>query len=139
MRFDAYYLIRPLPSSSSRFLEFGESVAGRLTAPQLWRNGEGGRTGWWVEEHALAVKLLFLASLHHRFGPTDAFQPFLVALPINVESFDRFWTLERHEIDHERTDVERLLEAELVEQMEPTGNALVDGWLENLRRSARRI
>src|SRR3954447_22434105 len=96
MRFYAQYLIEPRPELAAWLCGRVEpDLADILLEPAVLVNPEGGRSVWMPQDHALTVKLVYLASLR-QYTPleTDAgFEAALGSTRISVGLFDRWWTL----------------------------------------------
>jgi hypothetical protein len=64
MRHIKYYLIEPRPEATAHFRDCGnQDFAELLLEPILISNTESGKSAWRPEDHALRVKLLYLARI----------------------------------------------------------------------------
>ena len=136
MRLYAQYLIAPRAELSAWL---GGRVDPDLTdillEPDVLVNPEGGRSVWMPQDHALTVKLVYLASLR-QYTPLESdagFESALGSPRISVGLFDRWWTLR---LLPGSDSTESLLQfvAKHLDSVERTGNELVDSWLEWVRK-----
>jgi len=135
VRFYAQYLIEPRPELAAWLCGRVEpDLADILLEPAVLVNPEGGRSVWMPQDHALTVKLVYLASLR-QYTPleTDAgFEAALGSTRISVGLFDRWWTL-RLLPGSDNTESLRQFVVKHLGSVERTGNELVDSWLEWVR------
>ena len=135
MRYSAFYLIEPHPTSTGRWVEHCDNdLVEFLAEPQVIEQAEGGRTVWAEADHILVVKLLFLAGLR-KYSPFDQEESVVRifgSAMIDVALFDRWWTARRLTVDEHAADLHPLL-ASLRSKVVPTGNALVDGWVAQVK------
>jgi hypothetical protein len=131
----AQYLIEPRPELAPWLrTRVDPDVADILLEPVVLVNPEGGRTIWTSADHALTVKLVYLASLR-QYTPLDSDPGFETALGsprISLGLFDHWWTLRLLPGSH-NTESLRQYVAKHLESVERTGNELVDSWLEWVR------
>ena len=97
-------------------------------------NKEGGCTIWREADHTQTVKLLYLARVHEYTPLTDhaTFEAVFGSPRISVNLFDRWWTIRRLMRDDDTASLRPLLKP-FLDVVDPTGNALVDQWLEWVR------
>src|SRR5215510_7399036 len=107
-RIVAYYLIQPRPELAEWLRPRTEpDVVELLTERQLIANDEFvGRTHWRDDENALRVKLLFVANLRDLIPlkDDDSCEAILGSREISVALFDRWWTVERFELEANADD-----------------------------------
>ncbi len=134
MRCNSLYLIEPR-TELAQWLDgrVDGDLAEILLEPVMLENPEGGRTVWRGSDHALTVKLVFVASLR-QYTPLDTDAGFEAALGsrrISVELFDRWWTLRLLPGSYRTEDLRQFL-VKYLDRIEPTGNELVDDWLKKV-------
>jgi hypothetical protein len=138
MRNYAQYLIEPRPELRARLSgRVDPDLADILLEPLVLVNPEGGQSIWMPHDHALTVKLVYLASLR-QYTPLESDAEFESALGtsrMSVKLFDRWWLL-RLLPGLERTEDLRQFVAKHLDNIERTGNELVDSWLEWVRDHA---
>ena len=139
MQFEAFYLIDPRPDLPARLAgRVDPDLAELLTEPVVLSHTEGGcHSLWQPEDHALRVKLVFLASLRqYDTLETDAsVEAVFGSSRISAALFDRWWTIRRLEIDDDTERLEPLLVKHL-DRVQRTGNEVVDRWLDRTRDHA---
>jgi hypothetical protein len=133
-----YYLIQPGQKLLEQ-LRLGPSDASSiLGSPVLWeRNEIAGK--WSFASLATQVKVLFLLDLKQSYldYPQDSeFKRFLGELlglpPFSISVFDEWWKLERYDPEAIFEEVENALDIATLQLISPTGDSLVDAWLEHL-------
>lgn len=118
-----------------------ENVVGLLADPVLWLYSERAFSLSRITLGTIEVqiKLLFLANLNHHYlsdnNDSDIVQPLKALLgdpPINIEIFDKWWSIKLYEgseiVDLVKTDIG----SEDLKLFAETGNDFIDGWLKNL-------
>lgn len=132
----AYYLIQPRTGLAEWLRPRVEpEVVELLTERQLVANDEFvGRTSWRDDENALRVKLLFVAGLRDLIPLKDdnSCEAILGSREISASLFDRWWTVERFELEANVDDYMAELTRSLP-SVPLTGNPVVDGWLSELK------
>jgi hypothetical protein len=132
LKIDAYYLIEPRSELREHLhRRVDDALADILLEPIVLCNSEGGRTIWTEKDHAMTVKLTFLASLKQYDPPlgTDAgFEHVLGSSLISIDLFDRWWTIRRLMLDDSTKMLWPYL-ANNLDRVKRTGNTLVDAWL----------
>src|SRR5262245_53151215 len=129
-----YYLIEPRADAAARLQGLDPGLVDLLLEPVLISNGEADRSWLGAEEHLLRVKLLYLARLreYQPFASDEDARTWFGSDRVSGNVFDKWWTIRRFGgLDH--TDAELLdflkpLKAKVL----PTGNELVDQWLEKV-------
>jgi hypothetical protein len=130
-----YYLVQPTQSLLDR-LKFGPPDAiSILGSPVLWdRNEIAGR--WSFASLATQVKVLFLLDLKQSYldYPQDSeFKRFLGELlgapPFSIEVFDKWWNLERYDVEAKFDEIENAMDIATLKLISPTGDSLVDAWI----------
>lgn len=135
MRVDAYYLIEARPALSERLVgRVKDDFREFLLEPLMLTNGEGGRTAWRDEDHCLTVKLSFLASLkdYVELSADGSFLELFGAVKLSTSLFDKWWTIRRFEVDDSVEELQPFVKV-AAQLMDPTGNSLVDRWIERCR------
>jgi len=131
VRFYAQYLIEPRPELAPWLSgRVDPDLADILLEPVVLVNPEGGRSVWTSIDHALTVKLVYLASLR-QYTPLESdagFESALGSPRISLELFDRWWTL-RLLPGSDNTEGLRQFLARHFNSVKRTGNELVDSWL----------
>ena len=126
-----YYLIEPRPEAVAHFRNHGDrELAELLLEPILISNTEGDRSGWRLEDHALRVKLLFLARIREwSFCASDEdARMWLGSDRVSCTVFDRWWTIRAPPLEGSDNDLAEYL-GPMKERILPTGNSLVDAWV----------
>jgi hypothetical protein len=135
VRYYAQYLIEPRTELASWLLGRVDSdLADILLEPVVLMNPEGGRSVWNSADHALTVKIVYLASLC-QYTPLESdagFESAFGSSRISLELFDRWWTL-RLLPGSDRTETLWPFVVKNLGSIEHTGNELVDSWLEWVR------
>jgi hypothetical protein len=135
VRFYAQYMIEPRPELALWLRRRVEpDLADILLEPVVLVNPEGGRSVWNSADHALTVKIVYLASLR-QYTPLESDTGFEAALGsprISLDLFDRWWTL-RLLPGSDRTESLWPFVVKHLGSVERTGNELVDSWLEWVR------
>jgi hypothetical protein len=139
MQFEALYLIEVRPALRDRLEGRVESdFAEFLVEPVVLSNKEGGcHSAWRADDHALTVKLLYLAQVREYtpFSSDASFEAVFGSSRLSSALFDRWWTIRRLERDDDTESLRPLLK-QFLPMVEPTGNELVDRWLEWVREHA---
>ena len=130
----AYYLIRPSSPLRDHLTAKSSDYTEILLRPFLLSNGEADRSAWGEEEHAARIKLIFLAYLWQNYSRDPEFQQLLPGFSIGLETFDHWWTLERHLLEGSAEALEKGIDSQTVERMRLTGLPLVDRWASALRQ-----
>jgi hypothetical protein len=136
MKVDAIYIIQGKPELHTQIArtvdtDFADYLCDRVCIS----SDEGGRTAWTSDDHTLKVKLLFLASL----GELDplrtekGFEALFGDAARNEAFFDRWWNIERLEIEWKADIMAQGLASEL-ERMPPCPNPAVANWLQHYRK-----
>jgi hypothetical protein len=136
MRYTAFYLIEPRPSLRGRLAPLDDAdFQDLLLEPVMLSKEQGGRTVWMREDYALTVKLVFLASLkqYDVLQSDTMFEELFGSARLNVQLFDRWWTI--RELDDESEESLYPLLAEYSHLVDQTDNDLVNQWLEQVRTS----
>jgi hypothetical protein len=133
MEHTQYYLIEPRPDAASRLRERGDpDFADILLEPVLISSTRGGRTIWQAEDHALRIKLLYLAAKREHPGPfasdEDA-RKWLGSDQVSGAVFDQWWTVRPLVLEGSDRELLEFLKP-VKERILPTGNSLVDEWVE---------
>jgi hypothetical protein len=135
VRFYAQYLIEPRPELPHWLRgRVDPDLADILLEPVVLENPEGGRSIWNTADHALTVKIVYLASLR-QYTPLESdcgFESALGSRRISLELFDRWWTL-RLLPGSDRTEGLWPFLVKHLGSVQRTGNELVDSWLEWVR------
>jgi hypothetical protein len=132
----AYYLIRPSSPLRDHLTSKSSDYVDILLRPVLLSNGETDRSAWGEEDHAARIKLVFLAYLWHEYSRDPEFQQLLMGFSIGLETFDRWWILERHLLEGSAEALEKGIDSQTVERMRLTALPLVDRWASDLRHHA---
>ncbi len=131
MRYIRHYLIEPRPEAAARFRDCGNpDFADILLEPVLISNTEGGKSAWQGEDHALRVKLLYLARIRE-YPPCaseeDA-RKWLGSDRVSGAVFDQWWTIRTPVLEGSDTELAEYLKP-MKDKILPTGNSLVDEWV----------
>src|SRR5215469_7347173 len=131
MRHINYYLIEPRPEAITRFRDCGDpELAGLLLEPLLISNTESDRSGWRPEDHALRVKLLYLARIREYvpFVSDEDARQWFGCDRVSGAVFDQWWTIRMLEFEGSDSELSDYLKS-MKEKILPTGNSLVDEWV----------
>jgi hypothetical protein len=132
MRHIVHYLIEPRPDAASRLRGQGDpDLADILLEPVLISNEEGGRSAWQPEDHALQVKLLYLSRIREYlpFASDDDARKWLGSDHVSGAAFDQWWTVRTPVLEGSDRELLEFLKP-LKEKILPTGNSLVDEWVQ---------
>jgi hypothetical protein len=144
-----FHRVEPLPELVSRLRGLvGPRGLSALTEPHVWESHpdevfpfDDRPEGWGDAEDAALTKLVFLAGMHADALPKNRDEVFAQAFStdrFSVALFDRFWTITRLPPDEAEEARERVWE--YLERLigsgryDPTGNQVVDRWLEEQER-----
>jgi|GEM_PF-3600038 len=131
-----YYAINPRPEFADWLLERTDAdMVELLTEPKLIEHDEFiGKTSWGPRENVLRVKILFLAGLRDLRPISDdaGCESILGSSEISEAMFDRWWTIQYLELECNVKEYLGELNRAL-DSVRPTGNPVVDEWLENLK------
>ena len=145
----AYYLIRPNSSLKQRLDATAADWTCLLSEPAIWSRRESSEirlpVSTWVVLREVQVKLLFMLEIFSEYfdgaeSPSTDLQVFLrdlLDLPeIRVETFDKWWSLERFDgIENSYDDVESRLTKDLVRTLAiPSIEGALE-WIDELKRS----
>jgi hypothetical protein len=128
-----FFLIEPNDAARSKFpVALGENSV-LLLEPALTSRSSPDRSPWRRPELELAVKLIFVAQMReYEFLSSDtSAQLILGSVGVSVDVFDRWWTIRRLEFEARSEELEDFLVA-IADQVEATGNAVVDDWVKSL-------
>ena len=136
MQFPQLYLIDPKPALCDRLGDCADrDLAEVLVEPVLIRNLEPDKLMWRREEHAVAVKLMFLSYVRELdpFARPCEFESLFGSSRLSTNLFDRWWTIRR--LDYIDYDSEELCASLMtfLPIVDTTGNELVDNWIAQLR------
>jgi hypothetical protein len=132
MRHIKYYLIEPRPEAVTRFRDRGDpDLADILLEPVLISNEEGGRSAWEPGDHALRVKLLYLATIREYppFASDENVRKWLGSGHVSGGVFDQWWTVRTPVLEGSDRELLDFLKP-MKEKILPTGNSLVDEWVQ---------
>jgi hypothetical protein len=131
-----YYAINPRPEFADWLLKRTDAdMVELLIEPKLVEHDEViGKTSWRSRENILRVKILFLAGLRDLTPISDAAgcKSILGSSEISESLFDRWWTIQYLELECNVNEYLGELTRAL-DSVPPTGNPVVDGWLEDLK------
>jgi hypothetical protein len=102
--------------------------------PELMSDEQGGRSAWDSADHALKLKLLWLARIREYSDLTqdeDA-RRILGSNEIAEHVFDRWWTIRELEFAGSASDFVDYMKP-FADKARPSGSELVDEWLSNPR------
>lgn len=141
MQFTAYYLISPRKALLERLASCSADVAELLGERRFWAKSEGGRTISSAHDHETHVKLLFLGNLvltYIRGNPAETeiakiVSDLLGEPPFGAVCFDRWWELQRFEVEETCEMVERHLTTDELNLLQ-TDSPLVQAWLSELKK-----
>jgi hypothetical protein len=135
MTFDTYYCIRPTTQLLEKLRAGPSDVETWLGQPELWKNVEYDGA-WLPEHHIMQIKLLFLMNFRQTYishSKDDEIKTFLESLLdpllVSAEVFDKWWKIERFELDENAPEIENSLETATLDSVTPTGIPLVDAWI----------
>jgi DNA-binding SARP family transcriptional activator len=137
MLYIVYYIIRPLESLRELLLKY-KDIASPFIKGHVWKREEGGYHPGEPEDYMTQVKLIFLANL--RFTLAGYAEPEFKELskailgePLyEVGIFDKWWSMERIELDNDFVSILTELSADDLAFLAPTGVKHIDGWLERV-------
>jgi hypothetical protein len=135
VRYTAYYLIEPKPVLVDRLrAEVDDVFADAMLEPELLANEQGGRSLWGPIEYHLKMKLLWLARFreYEPFASDDVVRRILGTAELSEAAFDAGWTIREITFSGESREFIDDLKP-LLHLTEPTGNDIVDAWLDTLR------
>ena len=133
MRHTVYLLVEPTANAMREFPLSDGQDADLLLERQLMSREYGDRSPWRKEEVSLVVKLVYLA----RMREYDPFSNDLDAKrifgsdAISIQVFDRWWTLREVDFECPSEQMSDYLAA-VAMKIQPTGNTVVDEWLNQL-------
>lgn len=134
MRHRIFFLITARDVLLAKLGECGED-ASLLTDSQLWSADHFDRSDWTFESRGTATKLLFLARLRQQYGGNAAYEAFLGAAPISIQTFDEWWSITFHEVDEYFERVEAEISSEILRSISKPGHPALDAWLDGLIRN----
>jgi hypothetical protein len=131
MRHIQYYLIEPRPEAVPHFRDCGDqNFAELLLEPVLISNTEFDRSPWRPEDHALRVKLLYLARIRE-YSPCasdeDA-RKWFGSDRVSGTVFDQWWKIRTPPLEGSDNDLAEFL-GPMKEKILSTDNSLVDAWV----------
>lgn len=127
------FFVRPSERLQSRIAQFPSQLGHALGQCVLWSKVEGQRTTWTDEDGKCQIKLTFLASLKNDYCQDPAFEILFGSFPLNVLTFDEFWTIEQVVSEEALESAEQELEGWVIDQLQKTGRPLVDAWISQLQ------
>lgn len=133
MKWFTYYVMRPKPELLERGKSWADEIRGALSFPILFRKWEGDYRVWSPDDHAIEVKLLALLEMWNLLPSPEMLEQVLPGAKMDVQTFDRWWMLERIGNMRNVHDIEEEIPEALVGTVQPTGNARVDQWLERMK------
>jgi hypothetical protein len=133
-----FYLIKPNSELIEQLKLAPSDAKIILESSQLWSKAEP--DGKWMPTDFMAqVKLLFIFNLKQSYldsAEKSDFQEFLGNLlgspPFSIDLFDKWWEIQRLQIDEDFEEVQNSLDPTSLKLVSPTGVPLVDAWLSSL-------
>lgn len=127
------YVIKPQQS----LLEFAKSYKNGilLTSPEIWVVGTGGYGAPRPEEHAVGIKLFYLARFRSILieqnleGHIEILEQMMGQPPFHEAVFDRWWTLERYGEPNEFGLVLSWILPDQLALMQASESAKINGWI----------
>lgn len=129
MKTIVFYVVKPKAILMERARTLDEKIGKPLTEVTTWLDEEITHSGWSNEEYLVAVKLIYLAYLYEDFKDEYEAQFLFNGGSIRFELFDKWWSIERHELSDNIMEAEHSLDRLTKENVQLTGNSTIDTWL----------
>jgi hypothetical protein len=114
-----FYLIEPQPNLLDELEKFTPSAMTRLLGEtELWLKGESGKSFYLSSDHLSEAKIVYLCYLRDEYSVYEEYQHILGRLPINEDTFDRFWLIRRFLVSEDFDDVRERLNLTTLERVE---------------------
>ncbi len=136
MEHTVYYLIEPNVDAFRQFsARIDSEYSGLVLEPWLTSRQYADISAWHMADIELAVKLLYLARLReYEFLNTEAQAIHALGSDAISEAvFDHWWTVRRLYLNEGASEQLESFLGQMIEKVTPTGNALVDEWLQTLK------
>ncbi len=131
---DETYVISPSQVLKLRLEKYDSALAETLRLSAMWIiEGVGDRSPWSEVDREIQIKLLFLALLKTYYVDSLDFADIVGELFITVEAFDTHWTIAKVYDGELVSEAEEELSPEVVNDIQDTGNPLVDEWIAQLK------
>jgi hypothetical protein len=124
-----FYVVKPKAILVDRARALDETIGKPLTEVTTWLDEEMTHSGWTNDDYIVAVKLIYLAYLYEDFKDEPETQFLFNGGSIRFELFDKWWSIERHELSDNIIEAEHSLERLTKENIQLTGNRSIDTWL----------
>ncbi len=128
----AQYVIWAGDALRKRSSGFSEEHRMLLTLPRIWKKDEGGRSVWTAKDHAALVKLTVPERIRSHRSEFPEIGELPGNPPIDLQSFDRWWSLERVGSLQQWVEMSGQLKAPDIRCFNPTGLEAVDEWTRNV-------
>lgn len=136
------YVIKPQPALLE-FLKFYKSGFS-LSGSEVWVMGTGGYGAPLPPEHAIGVKLFYLARFRSLLisqnieNHEEILEKMMGQPPFHEAIFDRWWTVEKHGESHEFEQVISSILPDQLSLMQASESAKVNGWIAGAEDLIRR-
>jgi hypothetical protein len=133
----AFYIVRPTATLLQKLGTCSFETALTLGYPVMWSRAEADRTAWTRNDYKEQIKLLFLAELASDYDGTtyldlqQVLDELLGTPPWTVDTFDRWWQLERIEYDGDIAVIQNTLKTEFLLKLK-SSSQVVTHWIELL-------
>ena len=124
-----FYVVKPKAILVDRARTLDETIGRFLTEVTTWLDEEITHSGWSHDDYIVAVKLIYLAYLYEDFKDEPETQFLFNGGSICFELFDKWWLIERYELNDNIREAEHSLERLTKEKLQLTGNRSIDTWL----------
>ncbi len=129
MKTIVFYVVKPKAILVDRARALDETIGKSLTEVTTWLDEEITHSGWSNNDYIVAVKLIYLAYLYEDFKDEPETQFLFNESLIRFELFDKWWSIERFELNDNIREAEHSLERLTKENIQLTGNRSIDTWL----------
>lgn len=133
MYHELYYLFRPTEQLIEHLKHHDEEAKRFWLRSILWRKSNPDRTRYQRSDHLAEIKLAFLVQLIRDYTGSEEFEEIFGKLTLNLETFDRLWTIEVYDVEESFDFVEKEIPADFYDQMQLTGLPIVDFWIKKHR------
>jgi hypothetical protein len=134
MRHPYYYLIQATDNLREAVAHLDADSREFWCRPIMWSKGESDRSVYSATDHLAELKIVFVAYLFAEYSHLDEFQEVFGELPINLNSFDKWWSVNRYSVEDDFDLVLRGISASILEKFEATGHPAVDCSINSIKR-----